>query len=40
MSVHSRQDIPFFELAGAAGDGDVLVRFGLQNFARDFRFVP
>ena len=32
MSVHSRQDIPFFDLAGAAaGGGDVLMRFGLRR---------
>jgi hypothetical protein len=31
MSVHSRQDIPFLDLAGAAGDGDVLMRFGLPR---------
>jgi len=31
MSVHSRQDIPFFDVGGAAGDG----RPGAINLPRD-----
>src|SRR5436190_12249906 len=37
MSVHSRQDIPFLDLAGAAGDGDVLMRFGLPRALSSMR---